>query len=418
MAHLTPTGWLPSSQSGKDAVLEQLERLFGHAAFKNSKRNQALLRYVVERHLEDPATHLKERTLGIEVFGRGADYDTTSDPIVRIVAGEVRRRIAQYYYEPGHEAEVRIELPSGSYTPEFHLPAVPSPGISAPSDPLATALPEDAVRFKPSRKQWLPYAISAFFLTLAVLGIVGWRMTRSGIATAAVAPVNLSPALNQFWGRMLSSASPVQLVMGTRTMPSDPSPQHPTSLLAQVQASSYFPDLVGWRDLVAASRIIGFLQQSRKDFSVEDARTVTINNLARGPSVLVGGFNNPWVMTLSNTLRFHFTRKDGDFWIVDRKAPAKQYMLSQGPLPGSIRDFALIARLTDAATGHFVLIVAGIGAPATMAGSNFVTDPIEMNNFTKRLPSGWESKNVEALISVQAIHGEPGAPHIVAVAVQ
>jgi hypothetical protein len=93
-------------------------------------------------------------------------------------------------------------------------------------------------------------------------------------------------------------------------------------------------------------------------------------------------------------------------------------LLSQGRIPGSIRDYAVIARLSEAATGHFVLIVAGIGAPATMAASSFVTDPAEMESFTKRLPSGWESKDIEALISVQTVHGEPGARHIVAVDVQ
>ena len=65
---------------------------------------------------------LKERTLGIEVFGRELDYDTNIDHIVRSTAGEIRKRIAQYYHEPGHESEIRIDLPSGSYVPEFHWP--------------------------------------------------------------------------------------------------------------------------------------------------------------------------------------------------------------------------------------------------------------------------------------------------------
>src|SRR2546430_12496335 len=69
------------------------------------------------------ACQLKERTLGVEVFGRDPDYDTNLDPVVRIAAGEIRKRIAQYYHEPGHETEMRIDLPSGTYVPEFH----PSP---------------------------------------------------------------------------------------------------------------------------------------------------------------------------------------------------------------------------------------------------------------------------------------------------
>src|SRR5438034_610312 len=75
--------------------------------------------------LEDKAADLKERTLGVAVFGREPTYDTSTDPIVRATAGEIRKRIAQYYQEPGHEHEIRISLSPGSYIPEFNMPAVP-----------------------------------------------------------------------------------------------------------------------------------------------------------------------------------------------------------------------------------------------------------------------------------------------------
>src|SRR5450755_4606955 len=58
----------------------------------------------------------------MEVFGGDASYDTTSDPIVRVTAAEIRKRIAQYYQEPGHAAELRISLPPGSYVPHFDWP--------------------------------------------------------------------------------------------------------------------------------------------------------------------------------------------------------------------------------------------------------------------------------------------------------
>src|SRR5271167_1548667 len=100
--------WLPESQVEKDSVAEQLQRILSHPSFKNSKRCPALLRYIVEHQLHGDTGNLKERTLGIEVFGRVPDYDTNSDPVVRTSASEVRKRIAQYYHEPGHEKEIRI----------------------------------------------------------------------------------------------------------------------------------------------------------------------------------------------------------------------------------------------------------------------------------------------------------------------
>jgi len=95
-------------------ILQQLERVVASKHFRNSRRYPAFLRFVVEHTLAGKTDVLKERTLGTEVFDRPSDYDTNADPIVRVTAGEVRKRIAQYYQDPGHEEELRIDLPLGS----------------------------------------------------------------------------------------------------------------------------------------------------------------------------------------------------------------------------------------------------------------------------------------------------------------
>ena len=105
------------------AVREQMQRMLSHSLFRNSKRYPPLFRFVVESALQGQPDTIKERQLGVQVFGREPDYDTNLDPIVRYTAGEVRKRIAQYYHLPEHQGELRIDLPSGSYVPEFHFPA-------------------------------------------------------------------------------------------------------------------------------------------------------------------------------------------------------------------------------------------------------------------------------------------------------
>src|SRR5580693_1020463 len=112
------------------AIRLQLERLLIHPLFANSKRYPALLGYVVEQTLLGNASELKERSIGIEVFGRSPSYDANADPVVRITAGEVRKRLTQYYYDSTHDGEVVIELPIGSYVPVFHAPE-PSPQAPA-----------------------------------------------------------------------------------------------------------------------------------------------------------------------------------------------------------------------------------------------------------------------------------------------
>src|SRR5580698_2557234 len=124
-----------------DEVREQLSRLLANPFFSHSKRFPTFLRFVVEQTLAGDSENIKERTLGIEIFGREAEYDTSSDPIVRVTAAEIRKRVAQYYQEPPHDQELRIALSSGSYIPQFLWPR----GANDPVlKEMAVAATEDA----------------------------------------------------------------------------------------------------------------------------------------------------------------------------------------------------------------------------------------------------------------------------------
>src|SRR6516164_8227245 len=118
-------GTARSPHVSPEVVREELERVLASAEFRTSKRSQEFLRYVVEHALNGQAEHLKERIIGIEVFGRSTDYDPGEDATVRVKAGEVRKRLGLYYAEQGAHDAVRIELPLGTYIPEFR------PGESA-----------------------------------------------------------------------------------------------------------------------------------------------------------------------------------------------------------------------------------------------------------------------------------------------
>lgn len=101
----------------EETVRSELVRILESAAFRGTRRSQDFLRYVVEHALDGDLDALKERSIGIEVFERPVDYDTGQDSIVRVKANEVRKRLAQYYGQPGAGSQVQIDLPAGSYSP-------------------------------------------------------------------------------------------------------------------------------------------------------------------------------------------------------------------------------------------------------------------------------------------------------------
>src|SRR5580698_9711179 len=105
-----------------DMIRGQLDLLVRDEVFRSSKRSVAFLKYVVEQTLSGSADQLKERTIGVEVFGRDPSYDTNLDHIVRTAATELRKKLATYYVDEKHRNELRMGLVPGSYTPRFSVP--------------------------------------------------------------------------------------------------------------------------------------------------------------------------------------------------------------------------------------------------------------------------------------------------------
>jgi hypothetical protein len=103
----------------EEEICCHLRQILASKAFRGSRRCQEFLSYVVERSLSGEFSEIKERMLGICLFDREASYDTNSDSIVRVTATDVRKRLLRYY-ESAPPSALRIELPPGSYIPEFH----------------------------------------------------------------------------------------------------------------------------------------------------------------------------------------------------------------------------------------------------------------------------------------------------------
>src|SRR5438552_10497525 len=125
-----------------EAILQDVLRSI---PFRTSRQCQDLFRYIVEHSLAGSDESLRERVIGIEVFGRPADYDTAEDPVVRLRAADVRKRLAQYYQAQKSEPEHwKIDIPTGSYKAQFHPSEVvpPSrPGSATVIAPVETVPP-------------------------------------------------------------------------------------------------------------------------------------------------------------------------------------------------------------------------------------------------------------------------------------
>jgi hypothetical protein len=377
---------IPDASSG----LEQLDRILSTSLFQHSKRYPAFLRYVVEQTLRGSGDELKERTLGINVFGRSPDYDTSADPVVRNTASEVRKRLDEYYSGAGHQRELRISLPAGAYVPEFRLPieevvpemaAAPVIGISAGAHRRSTL------------------AVGACLL--AGLGILG-----------AIELSPRKPAIKLFWAPLLRNAEPVLVVTDTlvalrsNTQPelADTSPVRdvidPKAYLSVNQESA---------------KLASFLLANGKTLDYELARNVSLATLRTRPFILRGAFNNQWTQRAVAPFRFYF-QLDRDpivRRIVDRRDPQRREWAAP-MVSGLAEDYALIARAVEPETGQMMLVIAGLSEKGSAAALEFVTNPRYLDRFASTAPAGWERKNIELVIKSKVVDDEWGEPRVVA----
>src|SRR4029078_10931615 len=120
-----------------------VRRIVESPALKGSKRSQEFLQFIVERALDGHCEELKEQTLGVELLRRTPSYDTGADAIVRVTACDVRRRLLQFYSASNDPFEFRIDLPPGSYIPEFHSVSGSPVTVETPVNAavISTAIP-------------------------------------------------------------------------------------------------------------------------------------------------------------------------------------------------------------------------------------------------------------------------------------
>lgn len=135
-------------QAIEDPRRALLYRITASSSFAKAPRLQELIIYLAERALQKPQLPVSEQQVGIAVFKRQEGYDTSADTIVRVQVSEVRKRLKYYFASAGANEPIVMELPRGSYVPNFYRRDVIE-GVrveaSAPQNGhLETSLPDSA----------------------------------------------------------------------------------------------------------------------------------------------------------------------------------------------------------------------------------------------------------------------------------
>ncbi len=411
---------LPSNIT-EEAVREQLGRISASPVFRTSKRCVTFLEYVVHAAVEGRSGSLKEKAVGIRVFNRDPNYDPKQDSVVRVTANEVRKRLAQYY-GLGHQSELRIDLPPGSYLPEFHSPAEHTVGYGESAPHSA-----EGGKAKPRKTAW-PWLL-LFGIGAAAIAVIATFAVRGSHRGQSV--------VDQFWAPMLEGTEPILLCVGQpraynllEPLDSEISKQREQARGASTPKHNdlisidpgkivpMFDRYIALGDAMCLSDMAGLFTRRDRGYFIRGGGSTSFADLRESPAVLIGAFTNDWTLRLMGELRFTLERNGdlGSPHVHDRLNPSKRdwQLVNEWPDWKMPADYAIVSRVLDPMTGKMVVSAAGITQYGTAAAGEFLTKPKYLEMALRQAPSDWTRKNIQVVLRTRVIQGTAGPPQVLA----
>lgn len=426
---------------GRRTVEAEMERVLESPSFRSSPRCRQFLKFVVTCTLEGRHEALKERTIGVEIFGRDPAYVTEADSIVRVRASEVRRRLLQHYAAHTQEHLCRIEMPSGSYVPQFHM-VVSSP---SPPEEIPNTSPE------PTHAELIPSSKSHRFLRpiwiavttglLSILLVLFIKPTSSLVRGYANAGEDYNEKqLEEFWMPAIRDAKPVLLCIGSPTTyifsgrHSDDLKRNAASLMmkqtgasamrtleaknASIPADDILPvrsEYVGAGDANLTVLLSAFFSRYGKATQFELSESTSYGQISDAPTVLIGAFTNQWTLTSIAKLPFTFVEENHMRMVQENDGQRRQWIPTRLRADGKTdEDFAIVTRLSNADTGKFLVTAAGISGFGSRAAGYFLTRPDLLAKGLEGAPRDWPQKNIQFVLVTKIVGNAPTAPTVVA----
>jgi hypothetical protein len=410
---------------GQALIRHSLEEIMKGAAFKGSHRSAQFLEYIVTQSALGNIEGLKERLIGVELFGRRPSYDTGDDAIVRVTASDVRKRLQQHYSRVGSASEVWITLPSGKYVPELvrnelvrdepetppqiqettaerHLRPAP-PASIIPNPPPATPVPEpEVVRLSndSSKFDWrywsLPLLGGVALVIGLTLALTSWLGVFPHRYSVSAAPLHPAP-----WSSLFDGSRPLQIVA------SDPNIEEIQRLsqssvgLSDYANERYLPkdadrlspeEIHFIRDILRGNKIAAFdgniiagvvslLSPGQPRPLIRGARDIRIQDIETNDNLIFLGSprSNPWTSMYDPLLDFRFaldehTQREFVHNVHPLSGEQSEYLPTAGGFDTGV-SYAIISLFQNPGHSGRILMIAGTNAEGTDAAGSLITDP-------------------------------------------
>ena len=434
-SELPPT----SSSEESELVLAELDCLLRSHYFKASRRCSSFLHLVVEEALKGKVDDLKERSLGIRLFGREPGYDTNADPVVRVTAGDVRKRLSQHYQESPVNT-LRIVLPVGTYVPKFEVLNVEPRIFVKNHDPLhdetlrsdldgaggehALAPSQRPYSLSFTTRQMLWKRILRLFGFAMVAALLFFVLKDQGLAKSQVSAVPQS-AFATFWGPFQRSRADTIAVFAEDQRRLDNSGFEARSRLHGATSRD-----LALTDISGVGEVMG-MHVLDQDFSalhltmhVKRSSLFSFDDADGDNLIFLGSpLANQAFQTIPTTgFLFRIVRSDSGklaLAIVNNHpgpGEPEEFLSTRKAVPNA-SDYAVIALLPRTASAKHILLLAGITTLGTEAAADFVSSEHTLESLLPKLRISKDGsiEPFEALIKVSIRNEVPIQEELIAV---
>ncbi len=409
--------------SDREQFLKQIDKIVSSHGVHGSESMCKLLRYFAHHALDHPGSPLKEYQIATEVFGRPADFDPQLDSTIRVQAGRLRSKLAEYYSSEGAEDPVRVELPKGTYVLSFHHRPADARTHASGSSQHET---EEAATQHPSRNWLAAFVVVSILLAASLVGIAALLLTRKPGAPVLMGGVEPIPsALRTFWNPFVTGPEEPWVVFSNAAFIGRPETGMRYYNAARDQRDLIWDHYTGVGEVLAVHSLDQVFSVLRRRIRVKRGSLFSLDDVQNNDLIFVGSpSENLTLLDIPGSKEFIFKRltsgpRQGDLAIVNVHPQSGEPTVvvaspSTSPLT---EDYAIIALMPGLNPVRSVMILAGTTTFGTQGAVEFVSRQNSVADLLSRLSvtKPGDLKPFEALLRVKIARGVPVETELVAV---
>ena len=411
---------------GPEQLFQQIEAITKSHSLRGSESLCKLLLYLAKQSLDHPDAPLKEYQIATEVYGRPADFDPQSDSTIRVQAGRLRMKLAEYYASEGAADPIVVKIPKGSYHLTFEARAGQQlPQLqTVPARELKPQNPE-VVSVSPQWRVAAVVLLAGFLIALMVLAGVLWNRRTPALPSANSSAAKPSGPLATFWRPFTTGVEAPWVIFSNAAFVGRPETGMRYYNSRADAKSAVYDHYTGVGEVLAIHALDDAFGGLGRNIRVKRGSLFTLDDVKNNNLIFVGSpSENLSLLDIPGTQEFVFQRaasgaRQGDLTIVSRHpqpGEAGTYMASPSNVPLT-EDYALVGLVPGVEPGRYVMILAGTTTFGTQGAVEFACRPDSVEKLLRAIPDagGGQIKPFEALVRVKIARGVPVDTELVAV---